>query len=88
MRRPPTRGVQVYAIVKSGGNDFHGSGFFAGTEGQFAEPTTSMMSCGPRASRSAAPSTSQYDISGDLGGRIIRNKLWFYGAAAAAPSAN
>ena len=25
-------------------------------------------------------SASQYDLSGDLGGRIIRNKLWFYGA--------
>ena len=24
---------------------------------------------------------NQYDVGGDLGGRIIRNKLWFYGAA-------
>ena len=23
----------------------------------------------------------RYDVGGDLGGRIIRNKLWFYGAA-------
>ena len=30
----PTKGVQVTAVVKSGGNEFHGSGFFAGSIGQ------------------------------------------------------
>ena len=31
----PTRGVQINAIVKSGGNDFHGGGFWAQTDQHF-----------------------------------------------------
>ena len=31
----PTRGVQVTAVVKSGGNEFHGGGFWAGTNSSF-----------------------------------------------------
>ena len=31
----PTRGVQVTAVVKSGGNDFHGGAFWAGTNNSF-----------------------------------------------------
>src|SRR4051812_12777753 len=31
----PVRGVQLGAIVKTGGNDFHGSGFFSGTNYHF-----------------------------------------------------
>jgi len=76
----PTRGVQVYAIVKSGGNDFHGSGFFAGTQGNLQADN---LDDDLRAEGFTVGSTvdHQYDVSGDLGGRIIRNKLWFYGAA-------
>ena len=32
----PTKGVQVSAVVKSGGNEFHGSGFYAATNKQFS----------------------------------------------------
>ena len=31
----PTRGVQVTAVVKSGGNEFHGGGFYAATNSNF-----------------------------------------------------
>jgi hypothetical protein len=31
----PTRGVQVTAVVKSGGNEFHGGGLWAGTNSSF-----------------------------------------------------
>jgi hypothetical protein len=75
----PTRGVQVTAVVKSGGNEFHGGGLWAGTN-------TSFQSNNIDEDLEAAGITSgdaldsQYDVGGDLGGRIIRNKLWFYSA--------
>ena len=49
-------------------------------EPQFAEQQPRRRVEGRRASRPATSSRTQYDVGGDLGGRIIRNKLWFYGA--------
>jgi hypothetical protein len=76
----PTRGVQLNAIVKSGGNDFHGSGNWAQTNKNFqsknidAELTAIGITAGDGLK-------NRMDIGGDLGGRIIRDKLWFFGAA-------
>ena len=76
----PTRGVQVNALVKSGGNAFHGSGLWA-------QAFPSLQSNNIDDELAAQGITKgndvalQDDISGDLGGRIVRNKLWFYGAA-------
>ena len=73
----PTRGVQVTAVVKSGGNDFHGGGFWAGTNNSFqGNNIDSDLEAAGITSGDALD--SQYDVSGELGGRIIRNKLWFY----------
>ena len=75
----PTRGVQINAIVKSGGNDFHGGGLFAlETEGlQASNLDDELRGYGFEEGNSVR---HQYDFSADLGGRIIPNKLWFYGA--------
>jgi hypothetical protein len=76
----PTRGVLINGIVKSGGNDFHGSGFY-GTEksGLQSDNIDDFL----RSQGLSAPAQLQFreDYSGDLGGRIVRNKLWFYGGA-------
>ena len=74
-----SRGVQINAVVKSGGNDFHGSGLWAQTgEGlQSSNLDDELRGFGFEAGNAIH---QQYDLSGDLGGRLIRNKLWFYGA--------
>lgn len=63
-----TPGMNVQAIIRSGGNNFHGSGKFAGEDERF-EP-----------SGGAANNHQVYfwDVQGDVGGRILRDKWWFY----------
>jgi len=75
-----THGVQLNAIVKSGGNDFHGAGNWAQTDHHFQNNNVDDklkavgITLGNKLSK-------VYDVGGDLGGRLRRNKLWFYGAA-------
>ena len=73
-------GTNWVAIVKSGGNNFHGQYFFSG-EHRRCRATTSTMRCAPtgvtQRKRAALRDRSR---RGDLGGRIIRDRLWFYGA--------
>lgn len=75
----PTRGVQVTAVVKSGGNEFHGGGLWAGTNSSFQSNNID-EALEAKGIESGDALDGQYDISGELGGRIIRNRLWFYSA--------
>ncbi len=75
-------GTTFIATVKSGGNSFHGRYFAAGQSGKIQSKNLD--------DRLRANGVQQgdrqlhyYDVSADIGGRIIRNKLWFYGAIAA-----
>jgi hypothetical protein len=73
------RGVQVNAIVKSGGNQFHGSaGTMLGGRIEASNVTDELAAQGL-----SVGNDLQYrdDFNADLGGRIIRDKLWFYGGA-------
>ncbi|MGH9257451.1 MAG: TonB-dependent receptor domain-containing protein, partial [Vicinamibacterales bacterium] len=76
----PTRGVQITAIVKSGGNEFHGGGFWSGTNKSF-EGTNVDAALEAIGITSGDRLDTQSDMSGDLGGRIVRDKVWFYTAA-------
>jgi carboxypeptidase family protein len=73
----PGRGITVDAVLKSGGNDFHGTVFGAKTN-------SSLQSNNIDAALAAAGITSgnpietRSDLSHDLGGRLVRNRLWFY----------
>jgi hypothetical protein len=76
-------GTTFIGIVKSGGNNFHGRYFAAGQSGKIKSVNLD--------DRLRANGVQQgdrqlhyYDVSADLGGRIIRDKLWFYAAVAAA----
>ncbi len=76
----PRRGLLVDSVIKSGGNDFHGTcrrvRVGRGTRGRQHRATSSRR----RASGWPKLHTVQ-DFAGTLGGRIVRNKLWFFGGA-------
>jgi len=75
----PRRGLLVDSVIKSGGNDFHGSAVAYGSnsklEGNNIDDTLAAAGI-----RKAALHKVQ-DFSGTVGGRIVRNKLWFFGGA-------
>jgi len=75
----PVRGVSIDAVVKSGGNQFHGSGFYSATNHNF-QSTNIDDDLKARGVSGGNTLESQWDLSGDVGGRIIPNKLWFYAA--------
>jgi hypothetical protein len=76
-----TPGVSMIAIMKSGGNTFHGS--YRGSW-QPGELQASNLNDSLRAQGIGTPPKLKtfYDFAGDLGGRLIRDKLWFYGGYA------
>jgi hypothetical protein len=70
-------GALINIITKSGGNDFHGRY----SESYMRQPTSNLTS--DLAARGLTVGTSlQYynDAFGDLGGRIVRDKVWFFGS--------
>jgi hypothetical protein len=73
-------GIYMNVIPKSGGNDFHGryGAVFTGSSLQGNNIDAALNAQGIT---TAAQSTSYFsDLSGDMGGRIVRDKLWFYGS--------
>jgi hypothetical protein len=72
-------GVAVNMIVKSGGNAYHGKYEAFGQHSKFQSDnlTDELRAQGVTLSDGLRNS---YEINGDLGGRIIRDRLWFYGA--------
>ena len=73
----PRRGVLIDAIVKSGGNDFHGHAIVFGSDGRL-ESKNIDESLRAQGVRGAPTLHNLFEVSGGLGGRIVRNKLWFY----------
>jgi hypothetical protein len=73
-----TPGVHMVAVLKSGGNEFHGryEGSYQGPKLQSENLNDSLRAQGLT---NTEPLKYHYDLAADLGGRIIRDKLWFYG---------
>ena len=73
----PSRGPALSMLIKSGGNEFHGGGSYAysskDTEG--ANIDDKLRSQGITEGN---PLLSRTDHGLDIGGRIVRDKLWFY----------
>ena len=66
------------AIIKSGGNAFHGSAYGDGESEKWqANNLTPELSA--QGLRFTNPLREYYAYAADLGGRIVRDKLWFYG---------
>ena len=75
----PRRGIMLDAVMKSGGNEFHGEAVAYGSSG--ALESTNISDELRAVGVIAAPELHKlWDISGSLGGRIIPNKLWFFAA--------
>src|SRR5689334_15946636 len=62
-------------ITKSGGNDFHGDLFGYGTTKGLVREVKNFPFTG-----SAANGFSEVDLGGDIGGPIVKDKVWFFGA--------
>lgn len=75
-------GVAQVAVMKSGGNTFHGD-----VQGDYENPSfqgnniTPALAAPPNNLAVGNPlqGSGYYDYAADIGGRIITNKLWFYG---------
>lgn len=74
----PTRGIQMNVIIKSGGNDFHGGGTWlqSGERFQGNNIDDRLRAQGITIGNAVA---TRWDVGGELGGRIVRDKLWFFG---------
>jgi hypothetical protein len=75
----PQRGIVINSIVKSGGNDFHGGLFYAGTNHRFqgSNIDDALVAQGVSGGNSIQV---RDDLSGDIGGRLVGDRLWFYSA--------
>ena len=74
-----TTGGILNVLTKSGGNEFHGSafGFFAGGGLQSDDRTAGRR---PTDVTTVNDTASKYDFGASLGGRIVRDRLWFFSA--------
>ena len=72
----PNTGLALNALVKSGGNDFTGSAYYAYTGKSLQSDNIG------KHVNIIAPEQLQYrdDANVELGGRILRDKLWFFGS--------
>ena len=73
----PKRGMSVNLITKSGGNAFHGAGEYAFTNYNF-ESDNINAKLRAQGVKSAPKLITRKDGGGQLGGKIIQDKLWFF----------
>jgi hypothetical protein len=73
-------GASFNFVIKSGGNQFRGSFLSAWQDDSFQSSNITQALL----DRGLSPTSNQYtrytDVKGDIGGPIVRNKLWFYGS--------
>jgi hypothetical protein len=78
----PTRGVQINVILKSGGDAFHGGGSWV-QSGPRLQSDNLDEELRAQGVSTGNPVETRWDRMAELGGRIIREKLWFYYSARA-----
>jgi carboxypeptidase family protein len=73
----PRRGMLVDVVVKSGGNQFHGetAGRYLTSKLQSTNIDDTLKAQGVRGGGTLR---GNYEYNGNVGGKIIENKLWFY----------
>jgi Carboxypeptidase regulatory-like domain len=73
-------GASFVALLKSGSNEFHGNVSMDYERGGFQSNNVDRDLIDRGYSVGSNKFTKYQNIFGDVGGRIIKNKLWFYGA--------
>ena len=73
----PRRGQFIDSVAKSGGNEFHGEMVAYGS-GDKLEATNVTDELRAQGVRGVPKLHGMWDLSAAAGGRIIRNKLWFF----------
>ena len=76
----PTPGMAFQAIVKSGSNTFKGDGLYA-WQGRSLQSDNVDDQLRAKGVRGGNPMDGYYDANFGLGGRVVRDKLWFFGSA-------
>lgn len=67
----PNRGLNLNVVLTAGGNQFHGGAFYGGTNHNLE---------GTGAAIGGTSLQVRDDIRADLGGRLIRDRVWFWGS--------
>ena len=70
-------GVNLNIVPKDGGNTFRGS-VFGNTAKSWMQGSNFTQSLKDQGLRTPAKLNNLYDVDGQVGGRIVRDKLWFY----------
>jgi hypothetical protein len=74
-----TTGGVLSANTKSGSNEFHGGAFSYWSPGGLSQTPKLAPGVGAQGTQLInTPQAFQYDIGADVGGPIIKDKLWFY----------
>ena len=73
-----TPGLHMIAVLKSGGNQFHGQ-YDASYQGKQTQSNNLTPALKAQGIGNTEALNYHYFGAADLGGRIIRDKLWFYG---------
>jgi hypothetical protein len=71
-------GPSVNLVPRAGGNSFNGQAFYSGTGNGLRSDNIDDYLRGIGLTRPPAL-LNQYDVSGSLGGPILRDRLWFFG---------
>jgi hypothetical protein len=72
-------GGAINAVTKSGSNEFHGDVFGYDTGGSLTAKNT-IAARVPTTATTIGDVQKAYDVGGDLGGYIMKDRLWFFGA--------
>ncbi|MBZ5603149.1 MAG: carboxypeptidase regulatory-like domain-containing protein, partial [Acidobacteriia bacterium] len=73
----PVPGNQINAVIKTGGNEFHGDAYFDYENPNFQGTNVSRAQQLQGVGQGLRIAT-YYDPNGDFGGPIIKNRIWFF----------
>ena len=73
-------GGAINAITKSGSNEFHGDGYGYDSGGSLNSDPNKEVRQFPTSATTVGTIDRQYDYGADLGGYILKDRLWFFGA--------